>query len=247
MSAIDSIIEFGKAYIGISEGSQEHKDIIDLYNSARYADAYRMTLDDPWCAAFIVALFQKADAAAIIPCYPNCDQMIGIFKRWNRWHGRIGYSPKRGDIIFYNWDSNGTSDHVGIVVHNRFGTLSVLEGNISDTVNYRNISCENASIMGYGTPNYDNVSGFVPSTPWDKLTYSDQQQIKSFPMLYNKSEGVYVKVLQLLLNYLDAAGLEMDGKFQEKTEAAVKKWQEKNSLEVDGVVGKHTWTSLLTQ
>ena len=76
MSRIDSIIETARSYLGTAEGSAEHKEIIDLYNKARYSDAYQMTMSDPWCCAFVVAVFEKCGMADIIPGYAACDQMI---------------------------------------------------------------------------------------------------------------------------------------------------------------------------
>ena len=83
MSRIDSIIATAKDYLGTKEGDSRHKEIIDLYNDARYSDAYKMTMNDPWCCAFVVAVFQKCGMADIIPCYAACDQMISIFSKWN--------------------------------------------------------------------------------------------------------------------------------------------------------------------
>lgn len=58
------------------------------------------------------------------------------------------------------------------------------------------------------------------------------------------SKGDEVKELQTALN---SAGysLDVDGSFGSKTQAAVKDYQKKNGLQVDGIVGKNTWGSLL--
>lgn len=57
------------------------------------------------------------------------------------------------------------------------------------------------------------------------------------------SSGSDVKKLQEKLN---SAGykLEVDGQFGSKTQAAVKDYQQKNGLSVDGIVGTNTWGSL---
>ena len=57
------------------------------------------------------------------------------------------------------------------------------------------------------------------------------------------SSGQEVKELQKALN---SAGysLEIDGKFGSKTQSAVKSYQQKNGLSVDGIVGVNTWNSL---
>ena len=61
------------------------------------------------------------------------------------------------------------------------------------------------------------------------------------------SSGEDVKNLQLKLNELGDYNLETDGVFGSKTQAAVKDYQQKNGLSVDGIVGNQTWSSLETK
>ena len=57
------------------------------------------------------------------------------------------------------------------------------------------------------------------------------------------SKGSDVTELQKLLNQ-NGYTLDVDGKFGPKTQAAVKDYQQKNSLAVDGIVGNNTWGAL---
>ena len=57
------------------------------------------------------------------------------------------------------------------------------------------------------------------------------------------SSGSDVKKLQQALNDKGYA-LQVDGQFGAKTQAAVKDYQKKNGLQVDGIVGNKTWGSL---
>lgn len=57
--------------------------------------------------------------------------------------------------------------------------------------------------------------------------------------------GDVVKQAQTRLNVKGAA-LDVDGVFGAKTEAAVKVFQQKNSLLVDGIIGPKTWAALLS-
>lgn len=57
------------------------------------------------------------------------------------------------------------------------------------------------------------------------------------------SVGADVKELQTLLN-VSGAKLTVDGDFGTKTEEAVKTFQQKNNLTVDGIVGKQTYAAL---
>lgn len=244
MSRIDSIIETAKSYLGTTEGSNNHREIIDLYNKARYSDAYQMTMQDPWCCAFVVAVFEKCGMADIIPCYAACDQMISIFTKWGRYYSRGVRSVRPGDIIFYNWNGDLSSDHVGIVVQNRFGELSVIEGNKSDTVAYRSVGSMDSCVMGYGVPNYEATSeSRIDSTSEDL----DASYIKTLPILQYGKTNVYVKILQVLLNYYEKANLEVDGQYGVLSKKAVADYQMKYKLEVDGIVGTETWTHLLTK
>lgn len=58
-------------------------------------------------------------------------------------------------------------------------------------------------------------------------------------------KGEQVKTLQRLLNALGHNCGEVDGDFGDKTLVAVKAFQKSERLDVDGIVGKDTWTKLL--
>lgn len=245
MSLVDSIINTAKTYIGTIEGSQNHREIINLYNRGRYSDAYQMTMSDPWCCAFVVAMFVECNAGDIIPGYAACDQMISVFKSWGRWKARSA-SVNVGDIIFYDWNADGSADHVGIVVQNRFGDLSIIEGNKSDSVSYRNISSSYPQIIGYGVPNYDGSDGNQsPVNSTGSISELDRSYIRTLPLLQYSSQNIYVKILQVLLNYYGTVAIDVDGDFGPKTKSAVATYQMAHSLEVDGICGHETWTELL--
>lgn len=249
MSRIDSIINTAKTYIGTKEGSNNHREIIDLYNKARYNDAYQMTTNDPWCCAFVVAVFEQCGMSDIIPCYAACDQMINIFTKWGRYYSRSVRSVRPGDIIFYDWNGDLSSDHVGIVIQNRFGELSVIEGNKSDSVEYRNISISSPQILGFGVPNYEAESGSDSTSTQKYRSYFsemkelDKRTIMSFPLLLSTSKGLYVTILQLFLAYYGKYPMLIGCDFDSVTERYVREWQKSHDLEVDGVVGKETWSS----
>lgn len=67
--------------------------------------------------------------------------------------------------------------------------------------------------------------------------------ITSTNNLRKGSKGDDVKALQQALNGY-GYGLDVDGSFGSKTQAAVKDYQTRNGLTADGIVGTHTWFSL---
>lgn len=60
----------------------------------------------------------------------------------------------------------------------------------------------------------------------------------------NGSRGNIVKIAQLLLERAMGYGLVADGIFGSKTETAVRNFQLKKGLSVDGIVGNNTWSKL---
>ena len=67
---------------------------------------------------------------------------------------------------------------------------------------------------------------------------------QSLPALRFGDSGVAVRVLQRLLLSSGYNGVQVDGMFGVLTEAAVKAFQNKRSLAVDGIVGQRTWYEL---
>ena len=80
--------------------------------------------------------------------------------------------------------------------------------------------------------------------PWDcVLRYMGGETVPYRPTLRLYDKGEAVKELQGLLND-NGARLEEDGDFGPLTLAAVKEFQMRHLLEVDGIVGNNTWNAL---
>jgi len=90
--------------------------------------------------------------------------MIEEFKKIGCWRENENYTPKAGDIIFYDWDDSGKgdckghSDHVGIVEKVSGGIITVIEGNYKNAVGRRQIEVNARYIRGYGLPKFDEES-----------------------------------------------------------------------------------------
>lgn len=68
--------------------------------------------------------------------------------------------------------------------------------------------------------------------------------IDKLPILEHGSEGLYVKLLQILLYYY-GYNIEEDGEFGILTNHFVVQYQKTHGLDVTGVVDSKTWASLL--
>ena len=154
-------VDTAKSYLGYSEASGKHRQIIDLYNSkSPLPRNYRVTYTDAWCATFVSACAIKANMANIIPRECSCFYQVEQFQKMERWQENDSYTPKPGDIIYYDWQDNGVGDnkgvpdHVGIVESVSGGVITVIEGNKNDSVERRKISVDGTCIRGYGLPNF---------------------------------------------------------------------------------------------
>ena len=104
-----------------------------------------------WCACFASWCGDQAGLieSGKMPKFSLCDDGIAWFQSKGKWKSR-GYSPAPGTLIFFDWNGDGTSDHVGIVEKTEGSTVYTVEGNSSDTVNQRSYDINNGTIMGYG-------------------------------------------------------------------------------------------------
>lgn len=82
--------------------------------------------------------------------------------------------------------------------------------------------------------------GIVGAKTWSKL------QEESYPTIKNGSRGSYVEKAQQILNSLGYDCGSVDGIFGSKTVNATKEFQSNNGLTSDGIIGKNTWSKLLS-
>lgn len=85
-----------------------------------------------------------------MPKFSYCPYGVDWFKGRGQWQGR-GYIPEPGTLIFFGWNSDGESDHVGIVEGCDGTYVRTVEGNTSGDVCKCNAYAAGYSrIMGYG-------------------------------------------------------------------------------------------------
>lgn len=112
-----------------------------------------------WCACFVSYCANECGyiEQGIIPKFASCEvEGVAWFKTCGLWQER-GYSPKAGDIIFFDWADkrDGKADHVGIVDKCENGTVYTIEGNTrGDICKQKEYAIDSSDILGYGTPMY---------------------------------------------------------------------------------------------
>ena len=108
-----------------------------------------------WCACFVSWCADQCGYidSGLIPKFAGCIDGANWFKSNNRWNDR-NYEPKAGDIIFFDWEGDGTTDHVGIVGKCENGTVYTVEGDSGDSVRQNSYPVGYYEILGYGVPAY---------------------------------------------------------------------------------------------
>ena len=104
-----------------------------------------------WCACFVSWCADQSGliASGNVPKFSLCSDGVTWFQGKNKWQSG-GTTPSAGMIIFFDWDHDGISDHVGIVEKCEGGRVYTIEGNSSDQVRQRNYTVDYGAIMGYG-------------------------------------------------------------------------------------------------
>ena len=108
-----------------------------------------------WCACFVSWCADQCGyiESGLVPKFAGCVDGANWFKSNGKWQDRT-YEPKVGDIIFFDWEGDGTTDHVGIVEKCENGTVYTVEGNSSDACKQRQYAVGSSNIYGYGIPAY---------------------------------------------------------------------------------------------
>lgn len=155
----DKVVQVAIGWLGYKESNGSHKKIIDVYNSNRAPGCGKLSYYVPWCAAFVSAVGIKAGATNIIVRHSYCPTMLSTYRNKGQYSSNKKYSPKPGDIIFYDWNNNNTPDHVGMIVSCSGNTVKAIEGNKNDAVGYRTFPKGYSLVQGYGLPAYNETSG----------------------------------------------------------------------------------------
>lgn len=108
-----------------------------------------------WCACFVSWAANECGYidAGVIPKFAGCIQGSNWFKERGLWQDG-SFTPSAGHIIFFDWEGDGETDHVGIVERVENETLYTVEGNSGDECRQNSYSIGSSVIYGYGTPAY---------------------------------------------------------------------------------------------
>lgn len=116
-----------------------------------------------WCACFVSWCAEQSGliSSGAVLKFSYCPIGVEWFQSQKRWKDRE-FIPIAGTIIFFDWDDDGISDHVGIVTKCANGVVYTIEGNSSNEVRENSYAIGENEIKGYGLINgYINYSNFT--------------------------------------------------------------------------------------
>lgn len=145
------ICDIAYSYVGYEAGSGNYSIF-----GERFGDPY-----GEWCAYFVRSVFEDAGLGDLVPETGYCPYV----KDWFLSHETAcfysnvsGYVPKPGDIVLFDYNENGTPDHVGIVDGSDGVVITTIEGNTGDprAVRLKNsyYYVDQSDVHGYCVPDY---------------------------------------------------------------------------------------------
>ena len=118
-----------------------------------YWSWYGFTSRVEWCACFVSWCYGQMGLSE--PRFAACQsQGVPWFQSHGQWGAR-GYADiAPGDAIFFDWDLDGSADHVGIVVGTNGSRVYTVEGNSGDACKIKSYDLNYECIKGYGLMNW---------------------------------------------------------------------------------------------
>ncbi len=173
------IVAIAQTQVGYLEGSIGGT-VAGSNNLQKYGQWYDNNVDNigvtraPWCAAFVSWCAKEAGIpSSIVKYHAYCPYGVNWFKNQGRFQyakSRGGsYTPKAGDIIYFAPAGSSESSHIGIVrgcdgtyVYTIEGNTSGQNGEVNDGggVFAKSYSLSYSRLLGYGTPAYQDNSGY---------------------------------------------------------------------------------------
>lgn len=207
-----------------------------------WRDVYPAYQAQAWCACFIswimMTAFGLETAKKLLRHWPYvyCPTMANLFTLYA--------NPQVGDIVIFK--HNGVFTHTGLVIKVQGDKFWTIEGNTS--------GASGIVANGGGVCQKSYYNSQLPGTKFCRPDYSIVTSIKSGSSTNTSTtvtknwieygdKGNDVKTLQTKLNKVGYK-LEVDGICGNATVAAIKDFQKKYNLAVDGQAGKNTITKL---
>lgn len=235
-----AIMEKAISFLGTKESPAGSNKVIfntDFYGRAVSGDQYA------WCCAYVWDIFRMCNASNLF-CDGNKTAYCPYVETWGK-NAKLTVDKAKGqygDIVLFDFYNKGIAGHIGFIEKkNVDGTYTCIEGNTSVT------SQDNGGCVMRRTRNVSQIRCIIRPKYDKDTTKATETNVKkevgkksptiALPTLRKGSKGTQVKYLQQDLNYIMKSNLEVDGDFGKLTDAALRSFQKKYGLYIDGIYG----------
>ncbi len=179
----DDLVAIAHSQLGYEESKANYVVMDDgktIKGYTRYGAWYGSSYAD-WCAMFVSFCLNYAEIPkTAVPYQAGCSTWVDILSasEWNLYRDADEYTPAKGDIVFFDFNGDDKSDHVGIVAEYIVETdqIKTIEGNSADRVQYVTRSIDDIKICGYGAlpeKGQENQNIVLLETTKTALIYTD--------------------------------------------------------------------------
>ena len=121
--------------LGRCEKNGEDDKYILWYNAANKTT---FATNVAWCAISASwALRRGGVDAKKYPNFASCTASLKVFDKKGLTRDPKKYTPKVGDLIYFDFNQDGLAEHVGIVYNYDGTNVETIEGNTSDSVRHK--------------------------------------------------------------------------------------------------------------
>ena len=184
----ETVSEDGKTKVVVSNPNGDSK----RKGWTRYGEMYGAPYED-WCAMFVsFCLYYAKIPVSYMPRDSYCPAWVEKLQEMEMFTNSRSYIPQSGDIIFFDWKSDGETDHVGIVEYfdPETNVVHTIEGNSGDSVRRNEYDLTSSVIYGYGilpeNPDYvdpnekkevkESEAEVVPETEAESVSEQDETE-----------------------------------------------------------------------
>ena len=148
MATAKELLKIARAELGTKESPAGS-------NRVKYASWYGLP-GQPWCVMFVMWVFAQA-GVALPTRTASCTLLMNAAKAAGSW---VTSDYRPGDVVIYDWGSDGVPDHCGIVSAVLSGGVRAIEGNTavgndSDGGEVMERTRTNKQILGAVRPLYE--------------------------------------------------------------------------------------------
>lgn len=183
------IVSVAQSYIGVSVGSYEHRQFVDVYNTFRpLPRSYKVRYDDPWCDVFVSFCIYKAGLRDTLGVECGCPSHVAFLKKNKLW---TTDKPSSGFLVFFSSNGN-VPDHVGIVETVSGNSITTIEGNSNGQVRRNYYHLDDKYILGYGVNeefSHSSVAKRIGTVNVEALNVrtwagTEYDRLKHIPVIY---------------------------------------------------------------